>query len=176
MSHGRFRSFFTGALVGAGLGILLAPKEGNETRNDLKKSFSLLVDTIKNIDIEETKASLLDKVAEIRDELMNIDEVTASEYAKEKVDMVTAKCDELIETASKNNVPIVNNAALNVKENAVNMLGEFLKEVNAHEEEVVLEEKPKKKVKAQSKVTTSKTTKSKIAKKGTTSTKKTVKK
>ena len=49
---GKFRSFATGALIGAGLGILLAPKEGSETRQDLKKSFDNLVDTIKNIDIE----------------------------------------------------------------------------------------------------------------------------
>ena len=66
MSQSKFRSFLTGTFVGVGLGILLAPKEGNETRNDLKKSFSLLVDTIKDIDIEETKENLLKKVNEIK--------------------------------------------------------------------------------------------------------------
>ena len=73
MSHGRFRSFLTGAMVGAGLGILLAPREGSETRNQLKNSFNTLVDTIKDIDIEETKAVLLQKAREIKDELANID-------------------------------------------------------------------------------------------------------
>ena len=66
MAQNKVRHFLTGALVGAGLGILLAPKEGSETRNELKKSFKELVDTIKNIDIEQTKAILIEKVENLK--------------------------------------------------------------------------------------------------------------
>ena len=70
MAQNKVRHFLTGALVGAGLGILLAPKEGSETRNELKKSFKELVDTIKNIDIEQTKAILIEKVENLKNELI----------------------------------------------------------------------------------------------------------
>lgn len=168
MGHGKFRSFFTGALVGAGLGILLAPKEGSETRNDLRKSFSLLVDTIKNVDIEETKAILLNKVSEIRDELLDIDSATAQDLAKEKVDIVTTKCDELIETAAENNVPIVEKAALSVKENAVNMLDEFLEEIGCSDDALESSVSQKKKAVSSNKKASSKNQKSKTMKKTTT--------
>ena len=104
---GKFRSFATGALIGAGLGILLAPKEGSETRQDLKKSFDNLVDTIKNIDIEETKAAFFNKVNEIKNELSNLDEESAKELDEEKIQIVEEKCDELIEEAKKIETPIV---------------------------------------------------------------------
>lgn len=168
MSNGRFRSFLTGALVGAGLGILLAPKEGSETRNDLKKSFSLLMDTIKNIDIEETKANLLNKVAEIKDELASIDETTAKELAKEKVEIIKEKCNELIKTAKESNIVVVEKAATEVKTNAVNLLDEFMTEVEKVEKENKTEKKnvtPRKKKTTTPKKKTSTTSKKKTVKK-----------
>ncbi len=167
MSQGRFRSFLTGALVGAGLGILLAPKEGSETRSDLKKSFSLLIDTIKNIDVEETKAAFLDKVSEIKKELSEIDETTAKKVAKEKVEIIEEKCNELITSAKEEGAIVVEKAAKEVKDSAIYMLHEFLDELEAKEKEV--ETKPTKKKGARSKSsknnTTKKTTKTKRTKK-----------
>ena len=138
MSQSKFRSFLTGTFVGVGLGILLAPKEGNETRNDLKKSFSLLVDTVKDIDIEETKENLLKKVNEIKKELSQMDAVTIKEVAEEKVDFVKEKCDDLMKLAKEKGAPVVERAAKEVKESASTLLHEFLDEL---EEETNKEEK-----------------------------------
>lgn len=147
MSQGRFRSFFTGALVGAGLGILLAPKEGSETRNDLKKSFSLLVDTIKDIDVEESKAFLMNKVKDIRDELSSINSDLAKQAAEEKVEIITEKCDELVSDAREIGAPVVEKVALEVKDGATHLLADFLEELSEAEEE----EKPKKTVSSSTK-------------------------
>jgi len=143
MSQGRFRSFFTGALVGAGLGILLAPKEGSETRNDLKQSFSLLVDTIKNVDVEESKALLLNKVREIKEELSSINSQLARETALEKVEIITEKCNDLIQDAKEIGAPVVEKVALEVKNGATNLLEEFLEELEEAPEEVELKPKQK---------------------------------
>ena len=167
MSQSKFRSFLTGTFVGVGLGILLAPKEGNETRNDLKKSFSLLMDTIKDIDIEETKENLLKKVSEIKKELSQMDAVTIREVAEEKVDFVKEKCDDLMKLAKEKGAPVVERAAKEVKESASTLLHEFLdeleEETNKEEKKVIEEEKKtttKPKKKKEKSGTTRKTSKS----------------
>ena len=149
---GKFRSFATGALIGAGLGILLAPKEGSETRQDLKKSFDNLVDTIKNIDIEETKAVFFNKVNEIKNDLSNLDKESAKELAEEKIQIVEEKCDELIEEAKKIETPMVEKAATEVKKNVTASLKEVVGELEEKPEKIVIKAPTKKK-------TTSKTTK-----------------
>ena len=47
--------FLAGAAIGAGLGILFAPKKGSETRADLKAKIEELVKQVKKIDLVEVK-------------------------------------------------------------------------------------------------------------------------
>ena len=47
--------FIAGAAVGAGLGILFAPRKGSETRAALKAKMNELVAQIKNIGMEDVK-------------------------------------------------------------------------------------------------------------------------
>ena len=51
----RIKNFITGACLGLGIGILLAPKEGSKTRKELKESFDEFCSTLKSIDFEEAK-------------------------------------------------------------------------------------------------------------------------
>ena len=56
---GKHNKFITGALVGLGLGLLIAPAEGSESRKQLKVSLNNLLDSIKDIDIEKTKSAFM---------------------------------------------------------------------------------------------------------------------
>ena len=47
--------FILGALVGAGLGVLFAPKSGSETRKELMDKMKDLLKKAKEIDIDEVK-------------------------------------------------------------------------------------------------------------------------
>ena len=57
--------FLLGAGVGLGLGLLIAPKSGKETRKDLSKKFDDLIDKAKDIDVEEVKSAIIVKTKEL---------------------------------------------------------------------------------------------------------------
>ena len=59
--------FILGALVGAGLGVLFAPKSGSETRKELMDKMKDLLKKAKEIDIDEVKDKISLKVEEIND-------------------------------------------------------------------------------------------------------------
>ena len=86
--------FVAGALVGAGLGVLLAPKSGAETRKDLKNKWDELVKKVKELDAEEVKQSLLDKIEEIKKEVSELDREKVVEIAKKKAEKYHICLDE----------------------------------------------------------------------------------
>lgn len=55
-----------GAAVGVGIGMLLAPKSGEETRKDLKKGAKNLANKVKDIDLNEVKDDLVDQFEKLK--------------------------------------------------------------------------------------------------------------
>ncbi len=131
--------FLLGAAVGAGLGILFAPKAGSETRRDLKKKMDELMKKAKEIDIEEVKEQIEDKIDEIKEELRDLDREKALQIAKEKGQDLKEKCEELVDLAVKKGSPVLEKAANEVREKTIEAVKEVLER---------LEEKDKKAKKA----------------------------
>ena len=111
--------FVLGALIGAGLGVLFAPKSGSETRECLKEKTNKLANDIKNMDKEEIKKKLDKKVKELKKDLENLDKETAKEMVKEKGEALLKKADELIEVAKEKSAPVIEKAASDVKAKTV---------------------------------------------------------
>ena len=121
--------FILGALVGAGLGVLFAPKAGSETRRELKEKMSELLKKAKEIDLDEVKENISLKVEEIREELSDLDKEKVLKIAKQKGNQIKDKCEELVELAKKKGTPILENAANEVREKTIDAVKEILEKL-----------------------------------------------
>lgn len=126
MSQNKFGRFLSGVLVGIGLGILVAPDKGENTRLELRKSFDKLINTIKDIDIESTKAALINKLAEIESDLTDLDTAEKTDIVKEKTELINQKCDELISVANGTDANMLNDVIKDVKKNTTKLASTVL--------------------------------------------------
>ena len=121
--------FILGALVGAGLGVLFAPKAGSETRRELKEKMSELLTKAKEIDLDEVKENIAAKVEEIREELSDLDKEKVLKIAKKKGTQIKGKCEELVTLAKEKGTPILENAANEVREKTIDAVKEILEKL-----------------------------------------------
>lgn len=121
--------FVLGAAIGAGLGILFAPKKGSETRAELKVKIDELVEQAKKIDVEEVKAEFLNKVDDLKEELSDLDREKVMDIAKRKAADLKIKSQELVDLAIDKGTPILRDAAEEVRLKAVDVTKDVLKKL-----------------------------------------------
>lgn len=121
--------FLTGLGIGAGLGVLLAPKSGKELRNDLKNKMNDFLDEAKSIDIQEVKDDFLTRLDEIKLEIEELDKEKVLEIAKEKSEVLKVKTGELLELAKEKGTPVLESTAEGIRVKAIEVTKDVLKKL-----------------------------------------------
>lgn len=126
-----FGKFLAGAALGAGLGILFAPKKGSETRAALKIKIDELVKQVKNIDIEEVKEEFEMKLDSLKKELADLDKEKVLDIAKRKSKELKEKAEELVNLAIDKGTPILRDMAEEVRQKTIEVTKEVLKKLES---------------------------------------------
>lgn len=121
--------FVVGAAIGAGLGILFAPKKGSQIRKELKIKLDELVAQVKDLDMDEVKKEFDEKVCEIKDGLVDLDKEKVIDIAKEKGNFLRKKAQELVDLAKSKGTPVLKKSAEDILDNVVKVSRDALKKL-----------------------------------------------
>ena len=131
MSKKGLGKFVLGAAIGAGLGILFAPRSGKETRKMLKDKMDDLVKKAKELDEEEVKEAVIAKINEIKDGIKNLDKETAIEIAKKQGKKIRDKAEDLVEYVKEKGTPVMEKTAESIRSKAIDVTKEVLNKLES---------------------------------------------
>lgn len=125
--------FVIGAGLGAALGLLFAPKKGEETRSDLKKSLDDLLTKVKNTSAEDVKETVELKINEIKEGIAKLDKETVLEEAKKQAKKLQEAASELVDYAVEKGTPVIEASATAVKNKVAEVSKEVTKKLKKEE-------------------------------------------
>ncbi len=108
-----------GTAIGAGLGVLFAPKSGKETRQDLKNKIAELKEKLENVKVKDVKKYVSEKIEKLENDLKALDKETVLKAAKNKAKKIEADCKKLARYVKDKSEPILEEAVNALREKAI---------------------------------------------------------
>ena len=124
-----------GIAVGAGLGVLFAPKKGKDTRKLLKEKMHDLVSSAKKLSISDVSSMIEDKIQEIRCDLNDLDKEKVLKIAKEKSRDIKKKLEDLVDLAIQKGTPVLKDKAIDVRDKTMDVMDDMIKKLESIEKE-----------------------------------------
>lgn len=118
----RKKGLLTGILIGAGLGVLFAPKKGSETRKDLANKLNELTEKVKEIELEDVKDTISKKITDLKNELADLDKEKIQAIARKKAEQIKNKAEELYVLAVEKGTPILEKSAEDIRNKTIELL------------------------------------------------------
>ena len=132
-NKGGLFKFVAGIGLRVGLGMLFAPKKGEELRKDLKVKFDELLNKVKEIDVKEVADDFMDKIEELKKELEDLDKEKVLAIAKKKGEELKVKASDLVVLAKEKGTPVLEKAAEDVRQKAILVTKDVLKKLEGKE-------------------------------------------
>lgn len=118
-----------GVALGTGIGMLFAPKKGEEMRADLKAKMQELINSAKKLDKDEVKATIESKIELIQNELEDLDKEKVLKIAKKKAKDIELMAQDLVDYAIEKGTPILEKTAESVRKKAIVVTKDVLKKL-----------------------------------------------
>ncbi len=129
MSKNGGGNFLLGALIGVGIGMLLAPKSGKELRKDLKIKIDELVAKIKEMDLFDEDGKFSRKLTDIEESITMLSKETILKVAKDKATIIEKDLNDLIEELKESEKEEILSLAQEIKVKANKVIKTTIKKI-----------------------------------------------